>query len=287
MSLDKLASLLVLILLIEMMVSVGLAVSLADLLAVVSNIRLLVRALLANYVLVPAATLILLYLFRVQPILAVGFLLIAVCPGAPFAPPLTSLARGNVHVSVGSMAILAACSAVLAPVLLSFLIPFAAHGASLKIDTVKIVTTLLMTQLLPLAIGLLVRHKRPQLAQRLQKPANALTGLLSLIVFALVIGLQFQTLQQIRARGSLGICILILLCLLAGWFLAGPPTATRRAMALTTAARNIGVALVIATASFPGSAAVTAVVIFGIFQILLLLAVALAIGRLAPASQPA
>jgi hypothetical protein len=58
-------------------------------------------------------------------------------------------------------------------------------------------------------------------------------------------------------------------------------------MALTTAARNIGVALVIATASFPGSAAVTAVVVFGIFQILLLLAVALAIGHLAPVPQPA
>ena len=74
-------------------------------------------------------------------------------------------------------------------------------------------------------------------------------------------------------------CILVLFCLAAGWIVGGRVTAIRRAVGMTTAARNVGVALVIATASFPESAAVTAVILFAIFQTIGLLAVALWIGR--------
>jgi predicted Na+-dependent transporter len=59
-------------------------------------------------------------------------------------------------------------SAILAPILLSFLLPLVARGANLKIDTFKIVTTLLMTQILPLGIGMLVHSKLPKYAEKLR-----------------------------------------------------------------------------------------------------------------------
>jgi BASS family bile acid:Na+ symporter len=56
-------------------------------------------------------------------------------------------------------------------------------------------------------------------------------------------------------------------------------------LALTTSLRNVGVGLVIATSNFGGTAAVTAVLAFGIFEIVgsLLLALAWGRARLAPA----
>jgi predicted Na+-dependent transporter len=63
------------------------------------------------------------------------------------------MAKGNVPVSVGLMVVLAAFSAVLAPLLLSCLLPLVARGANLKVDTVKIVITLLITQLIPLGVA--------------------------------------------------------------------------------------------------------------------------------------
>ena len=50
-------------LLIEMMVATGLGVSFGDLAGVLKNAGLLARAALANYVPVPAAAILLLYLF--------------------------------------------------------------------------------------------------------------------------------------------------------------------------------------------------------------------------------
>jgi bile acid:Na+ symporter, BASS family len=279
-SLDKIANVLVLVLLIEMMMATGLGVSWSDLAGVAKNSKLLARAGLANYILVPAIAILLLYVFQAKPLVAVGFLLVAVCPGAPFAPPLTAMAKGNVPISVGIMLILAASSAVLAPLLLSVLLPLIARGANLKIDAVKIVTTLLMTQLLPLGIGLLVRSKRPRLAEKLQKPANLISAALSIVVFTLIIAIQYRTLAEIRWKGFVGISVLLLLCLAAGWTLGGHEIGIRRAFGLNTGARNVGVALVIATASFPDSAAVTAIIFFAIFQTLGLVTIAVWVGRI-------
>jgi bile acid:Na+ symporter, BASS family len=278
-SIEKLANLLVLVLLVEMMVTAGLGVSLSELVEVVRNVPLLFRAGLANYVLIPAIAILLLYIFQARPMVAAGFLLVAVCPAAPFAPPLTAMAKGNVPVSVGLMVVLAGSSAILAPLLLTILLPLVARGASLKFDTVKIATTLLMAQLLPLGVGLLVRFKLSQVAERLRRPANLLTAFLSVVVFVLLVTLQYPTLAEIRWKSFAGICVLVLLCLAAGWIVGGRVTAIRRAVGMTTAARNVGVALVIATASFPESAAVTAVILFAIFQTIGLLAIALWIGR--------
>jgi BASS family bile acid:Na+ symporter len=129
---------------------------------------LLARAALANYVLVPTAAVLLLYLFQTDPMVSAGFFLVAVCPAAPFAPPLTAMAKDDVHVSVGLTVILAASSVILAPILLSFLLPLMARGANLKIDMFKIVTTLLMTQILPLGIGMLGRSRLLKYAEKLQ-----------------------------------------------------------------------------------------------------------------------
>ena len=66
---------------------------------VARNGRLLALAALANYVCVPAAAVGLLLLFRAQPMIAAGFLITAVCPGAPYGPPFTAIAKGNTAVS--------------------------------------------------------------------------------------------------------------------------------------------------------------------------------------------
>jgi bile acid:Na+ symporter, BASS family len=86
-SLGKLANLLVLILLVEMMVATGLGVSLSDIAGVVRDAPVLVRAGLANFVLVPAIAILLVYIFQAKPMVAVGFLLVAVCPALPSLLP--------------------------------------------------------------------------------------------------------------------------------------------------------------------------------------------------------
>lgn len=279
MSIDRMINILVTITLIQMMVAIGLGVTLAEVVDVARNRRLVVRAALANYVLVPAAAVGLLLLFHSPPLVAAGFLIAAVCPGAPYGPPFTGMARGNVPISVGLMVMLAGSSAIIAPLLLHVLLPITSGDEPLKIDAIKMVGTLLLVQLIPLGIGLAVRQRRRELADRLRKPANRLSAVLNLVVFGVILVVQFHLLESIKAIGFAGMLALVVATLVIGWLLGGPGSDQRTAMGFSTAVRNVGVSLVIATASFPGTPAVTAALAYALFQTIVLALLAVAWGR--------
>jgi BASS family bile acid:Na+ symporter len=278
--LNQLINLLCAVTLFEMMVSIGLGVTFAELGVVVRNGRLLGMAGLANYVCVPAAAVGLVFLFHADALTAAGILVAAVCPGAPYGPPFTAIARGNVARAVGLMAILAGSSALLAPLLLGLLLPLTSGGEPLQVNAGKMVSTLLIAQFLPLCIGLGIRHWRPALAERLRKPANLLSMVLNLVMLGVILSVQWKMLMAVPFRGYLGMLALVLVGVGAGWLLGGPGSENRTAMTMATAVRNVGVSLVIATGSFAGTKAVTAATAFALFQTIVMALVALGWGRL-------
>ena len=73
------------------------------------------RAAMANYLVFPGVTVALLMLFDAGPMVAAGFLVLAVCPGAAYGPPFAGIARANVPLAVGLMVILAGTSTIIAP----------------------------------------------------------------------------------------------------------------------------------------------------------------------------
>jgi BASS family bile acid:Na+ symporter len=269
MSVDRLINVLVTVMLVEMMVAIGLSVTLAELASVVRNWRLVLQAGIANYVVVPAITVALLKMFHpADAMVSAGFLILAACPGAPFGPPCAKIAKGNVPAAVGLMVILAGSSAIIAPLLLGILMPFASSEKSLELDAVEIVVTLCLTQLLPLSIGLGLKQWRPRLAERLKKPANLLSAVLGLVVICVILVAHFPMLAEIRLRGWVGMAALLMASTVTGWLLGGPGSANRKTMALTTNLRNVGVGLVIAASNFPGTAALTATLAYGLFEII-------------------
>jgi BASS family bile acid:Na+ symporter len=278
--LNLLINLLTAVTLFEMMVTIGMGVTFADLLGVARNGRLVGMAALANYVCVPAAAVGLLLLFHADALIAAGFLIAAVCPGAPYGPPFTGIAKGNVARAVGLMTMLAGSSALLAPLLLHFLLPLTSGDEKAQINVGKMVSTLLIAQFLPLCIGLGIRQWRPALADRLKKPAKLLSLVLNLVTFGVILTVQWGLLMGIPLRAYLGMLALVLAAVGAGWLLGGPGSENRTAMTMATAVRNVGVSLVIATGSFPGTKAVTAATAFAIFQTIVMALVALAWGRL-------
>ena len=265
--------------LVSMMVSMGLRVDTRAIVDAARSRPLVVRTILANYVLFPVVVVVLLGLFRAKPMVAAGFLTLAVCPGAPFGPPFTSLAKGNVAVSIGLMLILAGSSVFVAPVLLRVLLPHLAGGAAPPVRVVRIASTLLVSQLVPLAAGLLMRKRWPALAARAQKPMDLATKALGLLAIALIFVAQFRTLAEIRLRGLAGMLTLWGASLALGWLAGDDRGGCRLAAMETTSLRNVAVAMVIASTTFPNTSALSAVVAYGVVSTLGSLAVAVVLGR--------
>jgi BASS family bile acid:Na+ symporter len=271
--------------LVAIMLAMGMQVKFQ---AVTGSVRPLHRvglALVANYILVPAVTIGLLHLFQAAPMISVGFLILAVCPGAPISPPATTIARGNVAWAIGIMVILAGLSAVLSPALLSLLIPRVAPDSDLRIDFLAIVRTLLVAQMFPLAVGLAIHHWLPKLAQKIVRPISAGANVLLLVLVVVILATQYETLATVRPRGWMGMALLFFASLGIGW-VCGTDLAIRKALAVTTAARNAAVGLVIVNNNFPESAAVTAVVAYALVSILGAFGAALLLGKFPKVGNP-
>jgi bile acid:Na+ symporter, BASS family len=268
MSLDQVSSPAIAIALIELMVATGLGIRLADVVDAARDWRLLARAGLVNYMAVPFAAVVLLLLLRIEPTAAAGFLILAVCPGAPYAPPLTALAGGNVAISAGLMMVLAGSSVIVAPLLLSVLLPFTTGSGELRVDALRMLGTILVTQLLPLSSGLAVNYWRPDLAARLLKPAVAVGKILNVAVIGLILLTQARQLMEIRFIGIVAMLIWLGISMVLGGYAGGVKDKDRRAVALTTSIRNVGLGVVITTSAFAGTSAVTAVLAYGLVQLL-------------------
>jgi len=266
--------------LVAIMLSMGMQVKFQAVTASVRPVHRVALGLLANYLLVPAVTVGLLILFQAEPRVSAGFLILAVCPGAPISPPATTIAKGNVAWAIGMMVILAGLSALLSPALLSLLLTRVAPESNLRIDFLGIVRTLLVAQMLPLAVGLGIHHWLPKLAQKIGKPLGMVANLLLLLLVGIILATQYEMLMAIRLRGWMGMALLFFASLGIGWLCGGTDVAIRKALALTTTARNAAVGLVIVNSNFPETAAVTAVVAYGLVSILGTFACALLLGKI-------
>jgi BASS family bile acid:Na+ symporter len=180
-----------------------------------------------------------------------------------------------VGVSAGLMVMLVGSSAILSPALLRGLARPLAGDQPLDVDVVRITLTLLFGQVLPLLAGMAVTHWRPRTSAALVTPSLYAAKILNLVFFTLVVVAQYKLILQIRPLAWAGMLALLLGSVFVGWACGGADGGDRRAMALTTAVRNKGVAMVIATSAFAGTPAVSAAMIYGLASFLgaLLLAV--------------
>jgi BASS family bile acid:Na+ symporter len=284
MGIDALVKILNFVALVAVMLSLGMKVHPAEVLAAARQLRLMLLAILANFVLVPAITVALLRVFQAPPEASIGFLILAVCPGAPVAPLFTSLARGDASLATGLMVVLAALSAPAAPALLSMLAAWVAPQSTVVFNYGGIAVTLLVTQLLPLGVGLAAHFWIPKITGRIAGPVSAIANLLLIIVVVLIVATQFHTLEAFRLRGWIGMLLLLAASLATGWICGGTSGNVRRTFAATTGPRNAAVGLVIVSTNLADTPAMTAVVAYALVSIFGTLAWALLAGRFAAAS---
>jgi BASS family bile acid:Na+ symporter len=272
--------------LVAIMLAMGLQVRFEAVTASVRPVYRVALAVLANYVFVPAVTVGLLGLFQPEEMVSVGFLILAVCPGAPIGPLAAKLAKGNVAWAIGMMVILAGMSAALSPLLLGLLIPVLSTATELRIDFLAIVRTLVLAQLLPLAVGLAVHHGAPRFTAMIEKAVGSVANLMLLVLIVLILVAQYETLADIRARGWIGMGLLFIASVIVGWLCGGGDRDIRKALAVTTSGRNAAVGLAIVTSNFAGTAAVTAVVAYALVSIIGTFACAALLGNVAAVKPP-
>ena len=272
--LSKVVPVAMLVFVISSMLAMGLSLAVREILAPLRNARLVLLALIANFVLMPLGAFGIARLLRLSEPLAAGLLVLGTAAGAPFLPKLAALAKGNLAFAVGLMVLLMVLTVGYMPLVLPRLL----EGVS--VDAAKIARSLVLLMLLPLGVGLAVKARFAAAAARV-KPALDKTSNLSLILLiALLVVVNFDKMLDVfGTRGILAGIVFILLGLAIGHLLGGPSTDTRRVLALGTSQRNIAAALVVAGQNFDDPEVVLMVVVVAIVGLLILMPLSRVLSR--------
>ena len=89
---------------VSSMLAVGLSLTVREIVTPLRNGKLLTLAVLANFVLMPLAAILIARVFQLAQPLGVALLILGVAAGAPFLPKLAGIAEGNLAFAVGLMA---------------------------------------------------------------------------------------------------------------------------------------------------------------------------------------
>jgi bile acid:Na+ symporter, BASS family len=263
---QKAASVAMLAFVLSSMLAMGLGLTVSAIFAPLRHARLVVLALLANFVLMPLAAVALAALLWLDQPLGVGLLLLGTAAGAPFLPKLAQLAKGDLAFAVGLMVLLMVVTVGYLPLVLPALLP------GVAVSPAQIARSLFLLMLLPLAGALAVKARFAVAAARM-KPVLDRVSNLSLIVLVLLITAANinNVLAVFGTRGILAGLLFIATGFGIGWLLGGPGMDTRRVLALGTAQRNIAAALVVGSQSFSDPQVVVMVVVVAIVGLLMLM----------------
>jgi bile acid:Na+ symporter, BASS family len=215
------------------------------------NPSLLVRSLLAMNVLMPIFAATLAGLFTFRPGIEIALLALSVSPVPPFLPrkQLTLVSeREYVHGLLGASSLLSILLAPLTVVLIG--LAFSRH---VDIDPAKIARVVALTVLLPFALGLIINHLRPAFAARASPLADKVGVVLLLVALVPVLIKMWPAMIALIGDGTLlAILAFVVVGLAVGHLLGGPASDDRAVLALATAMRHPGVALVIASGTVAG-----------------------------------
>lgn len=239
------SNLAVLVFVVACMGAAGLGLGVRDVVAPLRRARLVLCAVLANFVVAPALAYALTRLVPLEPAHAIGLLLLGGAAGAPFLPKLAQLARGDLAFSVGLMLLLVVGSVAFMPLALPLLIP------GLSAEPWPILRPLVFTMLLPLAAGMLVKSRSERWASRVRPVFEKVSNVSMIVAVVLLIGLNFQAMLGTFGSGAVAAGVaFVALSLAAGYALGGPAQGTRSVLGLGTGQRNVAAALVVATQNF-------------------------------------
>jgi BASS family bile acid:Na+ symporter len=272
--LTTITRLFVLVFLVSSMSGIGLGLTPQQIVAPLRNGKLVVFALIANFLLAPLFAVGIARLLRLDEPFALGLLLLGLAAGAPFMPKIVGIAKGDLALSVGLMVLLMVGTTIFLPVLLPLLVQ------GVQVNPWKIAQFLIVLLLLPLIVGLIVNARAASIAVRLRPFLERVSTVALLGMIVLLIALNFQAVLRIFGTGAIAAALLFaVLSAMAGWLLGGRDPIQQTVLGLGTGLRNIPAALVVSVQNFKDPNVSVMVIVTTLAGILILVPAARLMGK--------
>ncbi|AWV90533.1 bile acid:sodium symporter family protein [Bradymonas sediminis] len=167
------------------MLGVGLSLVVDDFKRVVLYPKAVAVGLVNQLVLLPLVAFGLAHLFQLDPVMAVGLMLIACCPGGVTSNLITFVSRGDAALSVTLTAISGVIVVVTIPLILIFSMnTFMGEAQQFSVPLLDTILQIVAITVVPISLGMLVRRFKPAFAAKMERPAR----IGSTVIFVAILG---------------------------------------------------------------------------------------------------
>ncbi|PJZ51845.1 bile acid:sodium symporter family protein [Leptospira adleri] len=117
--------------------------------------------------------------------LAVGLMLLAICPGGATSNLITHLAKGDVALSITLTAITSCVTVISIPILLNISMHhFLGNGQMIELNVPQTILQIFLVTVLPVSIGMILNAKKPDLSKKFEKLVKILSGIFLVLIIA-------------------------------------------------------------------------------------------------------
>lgn len=226
----------------------GLDASVDDTVYVFRQPKLLLRTLVPITVVVPAFATLLAAVLSLKPTVEAAILLMAVSPLPPFLPGKGIKLGGRKPYVYGLLVAVSLLSIVIVPV--SVEIIAAGRGVNVSISPDAVAGMVFKMALLPLAVGMVIRQFWPSRAKRAAPVAEKIGMIVLVISLVPLVADLWPAMADLIGNGSIAaIVAVVVVGLVSGHMLGGPNPLDRATLAISSALRHPGIAMLIAGAN--------------------------------------
>jgi BASS family bile acid:Na+ symporter len=233
-----------------MMLSLGLGLTPADFGHVARYPKAFAIGALSQFALLPAIAFTIGQLFSLSPDMALGLMILSLCPGGPTSNLMTRFGHGDVALSISLNGISSLAALFTMPILVAFFVSHFLGAAAPPIHLGSLGLSMLMLTTLPVAAGMALRRYLPRLADRLDAPLRKLSSIL--LVLLVVGALATNWSLFVESLPTLGPSVIFLGCSLLAVGLAlahfaALDRAQATAIAIDTGIQNAALGIAIGT----------------------------------------
>jgi BASS family bile acid:Na+ symporter len=225
--------------------AIGLGTRLRDVTWLLHRPRLLLRSLLAMYLLVPLAAWAIGQLFPISDGVRLALVIFAVSAGAPLLPK--KLGAFDADEYVFSLVVITTFIGIaVVPLALAALGP--AFDNPIRLAAADMARTFAKALFLPLVVGLVARPFLGRYAEPASERLMMVAGIVLSLSGLTLLLLHLAVLGEIRLPGAIALAVFLATSFLIGHLLGGPTPDERTVLAVACATRHLGIAVIVATA---------------------------------------
>ncbi len=254
------------------MTALGLALEPTDFRRLIERPRPVLTGLAAQLVGLPVVGFAMAFAFDFDPVIAISLVLIAAVPGGPTSNLIVHATDGERALSVSLTALSSSVTWITIPVFLALAFDiFGASGDSVDVPFFETMAQVALITLVPVALGMAIRSRRPDLGVRSLKPGRVIS---TFILVAIIVALAIENIELIVEDGPSWAPALILfnaISLGTGYGVAKLVRLGRRSattIAIETGIQNAVLAITIALVSLDSSPMSVIPALYGLWMLI-------------------